>query len=107
MPELTHMFAALGDPTRFAIFERLMAEGEAAAGDITAGFDLSAPAISRHLAVLHDAGLVRRRAEAQRRIYSVNTAAMAGIVQWTMTHRDFWEHSIARLEALMQQEETP
>lgn len=102
---LPELFAALGDPTRFAIIERLLSEGEVAAGDLSARFAISAPAISRHLAVLHKAGLVQRRAERQRRLYAVSPDGMKVLATWTLSHREFWEASLTRLDALMALEE--
>lgn len=105
MSTLSEKFAALGDPTRFEILQSLMTQGETSAGDIVAASSVSAPAISRHLGVLHDAGLILRRAQAQRRLYSVNPAAMGEIARWTMSHRDFWEASLGRLDAIIQKQE--
>ena len=67
MPALPDIFAALGEPTRFAIVERLLREGALSAGELQRGCAISPPAVSRHLRVLHDAGLVDRRVEKQRR----------------------------------------
>ncbi len=105
MLPLSEIFAALGDPVRFSIVERLLAEGEVAAGDLVSGSGITAPAISRHLSVLRDAGLVQSRAEAQRRLYSVRPDSLQTIARWTMDHREFWESSVARLDALMALEE--
>ncbi len=102
---LTDMFSALGDPTRFAIVERLLSDGEAAAGDLGKRFDVSAPAISRHLTVLRKAGLVHRRTDRQRRMYSVAPVAMRQVADWMMSHRAFWDSSLNRLDALMAKEE--
>lgn len=102
MQDLTTMFAALGDPTRFSIVERLLAEGELSAGELQSGFDLSAPAISRHLNVLRKAGLLDRRAKKQQRIYSIRPDTMQSISNWVERHRAFWDGSLTRLEhALM------
>ena len=79
MNSLAIQFAALGDSTRLAIIERLLANGELSAGDLQDVADVSAPAISRHLKVLRDAGLVNRRVDAQRRIYRVDPHAMEAI----------------------------
>ena len=100
-PPLPSLFSALGDPIRLAIVERLIAEGEVAAGDLGAAFDVSAPAISRHLAVLRDAGLVRRRVDRQRRLYAVEPAALHGIADWAGRHRAFWQGSLARLDRVL------
>ncbi|MCB1406604.1 MAG: helix-turn-helix transcriptional regulator [Rhodobacteraceae bacterium] len=102
---LPDVFAALGDPVRFALVERLLAEPEMAAGDLGAGFGISAPAISRHLAVLHRAGLVTRRADRQRRLYAIAPEAMRQVAAWTLSHREFLQGSVARLDALMAHEE--
>ncbi|MCB1389611.1 MAG: helix-turn-helix transcriptional regulator [Rhodobacteraceae bacterium] len=104
---LASLFSALGDPIRLAIVERLLAEGETAAGELSAGFDISAPAVSRHLAVLHDAGLIRRRADKQRRLYSAVPDALRDVHGWTDRHRAFWEGGLARLDALMETEKGP
>ncbi|MEM7440676.1 MAG: metalloregulator ArsR/SmtB family transcription factor [Pseudomonadota bacterium] len=98
------VFSALGDATRFAIVERLLTEGDLTAGDLTVGTGMSAPAISRHLKVLRKAGVLAQRSDAQRRIYSVDPAAVQTIHRWTMDHREFWEASMDRLEAAVREE---
>ena len=90
MSDLPSLFAALSDPTRFAIVERLMDEGELSAGTLGDGLPISAPAISRHLKVLSEAGVVVRRIDGQRRFYSVRRDAIAMVSNWTLNHRDFW-----------------
>ncbi len=104
MPDLVTRFAALGDPIRFALVERLLTEGAQSAGALQDVADVSAPAISRHLKVLREAGLVTQRVDAQRRIYSVSTAAMQEIGSWTMSRKKFWGASIERLAAALDQE---
>lgn len=104
MTELPIRFAALGDPTRLAIVERLLGEGELSAGDLHKVAPVSAPAISRHLKILREAGLVTRRIDAQRRLYSVAPEAMRTIAAWTMNHREFWEASVDRLAAALDEE---
>ncbi len=106
MSALPAIFAALSDPYRFEIVERLMEEGELSAGEIGDAFDISAPAISRHLSVLHEAGLVERRAQRQQRIYSVKPGAIRKVSDWTLDHRAFWEASLDRLEAALREDET-
>lgn len=98
------VFAALGDPTRFALVERMLVEGSLSAGDLQQGTGISAPAISRHLKVLRWAGVLDQRIDAQRRIYSVNPGAVQTIHRWTMDHREFWEASLDRLEAVLGKE---
>jgi DNA-binding transcriptional ArsR family regulator len=87
---------ALADPTRRRILE-LLAERERDAGEIASHFDVSRPAVSRHLRVLRQHGLVHSRPEAQRRIYSLDPAPLAEAEQWLRTYRRFWEN---RLDAL-------
>lgn len=91
-------FAALSDMTRRRIIE-FLGPGELAAGDIAAQFDLSGPAISQHLKTLREAGLVRVRVDAQRRIYSLDPAGMAAMDDWFQRMRRFWQ---GRLDALEQ-----
>ena len=101
MSNLPSLFAALSDPTRFAIVERLMDEGELSAGTLGDGLPISAPAISRHLKVLSEAGVVVRRIDGQRRFYSVRRDAIAMVSNWTLNHRDFWASSLDTLEQIM------
>ena len=95
--EMISTFAALGHPTRFAIVERLLREGELAAGDL-AQPAISAPAMSHHFKVLREAGIVRQRVDAQRRLYAVRPEAMRAIGQWTLTYRQFWDGGLDRLD---------
>ena len=95
---LSNRFAALGDPTRLAIVESLMAEGEKSAGEICSKVTVSAPAVSRHLKVLCDAGLIHRRVDKQRRIYSANSSGLGAIEDWVGLHVQFWTKSIYRLQ---------
>jgi DNA-binding transcriptional ArsR family regulator len=97
-------FAALGDATRFAIVERLLKEGELPAGDLQNVGAMSAPAISRHLKVLREAGILHRRVDKQRRMYSVRPEAVQAISDWSMTYRDFWQKSFNRLGAALLRE---
>ena len=104
MSNLSSTFAALGDATRFAIVERLLQQGELAAGDLLDVGDISAPAISRHLKVLRKAGVVEQRVDAQRRLYSVRPEAVQAIGAWSMSYREFWQKSLDRLEMALLQE---
>jgi len=99
-PNLDAIFAALADPTRRAIVERLAARGELAVGDIARPFDISAAAISRHLGVLADAGLIERRIDKQRRLVRVKRDALKNIEQWLRRQERFWSDALDRLEAL-------
>jgi DNA-binding transcriptional ArsR family regulator len=88
--------AALADPTRRRIVE-LLSERERDAGEIASHFDVSRPAVSRHLRVLREHGLVRARSDAQRRIYSLEAAPLEEIDAWLDKYRGFWAN---RLDAL-------
>lgn len=97
-------FSALGDATRLAIVERLLSDGAQTAGDLSDIAPVSAPALSRHLKVLREAGLVTVTPDAQRRIYSANPDAFRKIVGWTISHKEFWASSLDRLEMLIEEE---
>ena len=102
--DLPGAFAALGDPTRLAIVERLMTRGALAAGELLDVADISAPAISRHLKVLRQAGLIRQKVDRQRRIYSVDPRAIGAINDWMIAHEAFWKTSLDRLAAALDEE---
>lgn len=97
-------FAALSDVTRRRIVE-FLGPGEQAAGTIAAQFDLSGPAISQHLKALREAGLVRVRVDAQRRIYSLDPDGLAEMEDWFARMRRFWQGSLDALEAALQAED--
>jgi DNA-binding transcriptional ArsR family regulator len=99
--QLDHVFAALADPTRRAILARLAA-GEATVNELVAPFDLSQPTISKHLKVLERAGLVSRGREAQFRPVRLNAVPLADAAQWIGGYRRFWEQSLDRLDAYVQ-----
>ena len=93
-------FAALADPTRRAILARL-ASGEATVMDLAEPFDMSQPAISKHLKVLENAGLISRGRDAQRRPCRIEGAPLAEASGWLEAYRTFWEDSFKRLDALL------
>lgn len=101
MTRLSHTFAALADDTRLGIVEQLMAHGELPAGALAANTDISGPAVSRHLRVLREVGLVEQRSQGNHRLYSARPEALRAIARWTMDHRAFWEASLDRLETLL------
>ena len=90
-------FAALADPTRLRIIE-MLAAGERGAGDIAAQFAMSGPAVSQHLKVLREAGLVTVRAEAQRRIYALDPKGFDALEEWLRRIRRFWGGRLDELE---------
>jgi DNA-binding transcriptional ArsR family regulator len=95
------IFQALADPSRRAIFESLT-RGEAAVKDLTARFEISQPAISQHLAILKDAGLVTARRDGRLVYYRVAPAGMTPLIDWIAYHRAFWTESVERLEQLLE-----
>lgn len=93
-------FAALADPTRRAILARL-ATGEGSVTDLARPFQMSQPAISKHLKVLERAGLVSRRRDAQRRLCRMEPQPLADATGWLEEYRLFWEARHQRLDALL------
>lgn len=91
-------FEALADPTRRKIVE-MLSEGEKSAGEIGAGFSMSAPAISQHLKVLREARLVTVRAQGQRRIHALDPAGIREVEVWLAHTKRFWVQSLDALEA--------
>ena len=89
--------AAIADPTRRRIVE-LLARRERTAGELVAAFDLSAPAISQHLNVLREAGLVCTRADGQTRIQSLNPKGLDELDAWLERTRSFWSKNLDALE---------
>ncbi len=102
---LSETFAALADPTRIAIVERLAREGDRTAGELAEPFAISKPAISRHLAVLERAGLIERKVDRQWRRISIRPQALSGLADWIDTQRRFWSGSLDRLERLLEEPE--
>ena len=102
MPDARDMlFRTLADPTRRAIFERLCREGEQTVVALTARAGVSQPAVSRHLGVLKQAGLVRGRHSGRETHYSADARALAPLADWTREMADFWETRFDALEELM------
>src|ERR1700757_1064902 len=99
-PRLDGVFAALADPTRRKIIERLLAAGELSVGDVAARFAISTQAISRHLQVLERAGLIERRSERQWRFVRVRADALTPVESWLSRQRRHWTTALDRLEAL-------
>ena len=95
------LFRTLADPTRRSIFERLCREGEQTVGAITAQAGVSQPAVSKHLGVLKQAGLVRDRHAGRETHYSAQLKALAPLVNWTSQMTRFWESRFDRLEDLL------
>jgi DNA-binding transcriptional ArsR family regulator len=102
MPNADHaLFKTLADPTRRAIFERLCRDGEQTVGTLTASAGVSQPAVSKHLGVLKQAGLVRDRRQGRQTHYSAEPGALAPLVDWTSRMTGFWQGRFDDLEDLL------
>jgi DNA-binding transcriptional ArsR family regulator len=97
---LSAQFAALADPTRRAILARL-AKGEAGVNELAAPFDISVPAVSKHLKVLERAGLISRTKEAQWRPARLEPMALKGVADWLGHYRRYWDESFDRLDSYL------
>jgi DNA-binding transcriptional ArsR family regulator len=100
--ELSQVFAALADPTRRAILARL-AEGEASVTELAEPFDMTLPAISKHLKVLEKAGLIQRGREAQWRPCRLDAGPLKDAADWVGHYRRFWEESFDRLDSYLKE----
>ena len=103
MDALTQTFSALADPTRRAILARLAA-GEATVGELAKPFDISGPAISRHIKVLEEARLIERKVKARWRVCSLRRERLTEAETWIGEMRAFWETGFDRLEAPLEAE---
>ncbi|MEI4482852.1 MULTISPECIES: ArsR/SmtB family transcription factor [Phyllobacterium] len=101
LPSHTILFKTLADPTRRALFERMCREGEQTVGALTAQAGISQPAVSKHLAVLKRAGLVRDRQEGRQTHYSAQLFALAPLIDWTSQMTGFWQDRFDDLENLL------
>jgi DNA-binding transcriptional ArsR family regulator len=95
------LFRTLADPTRRALFERLCRDGEQTVAALTAQAGVSQPAVSKHLSVLKQAGLVLDRPEGRQTHYSARIAALAPLLDWTSQMAGFWESRFDDLEYLL------
>ena len=95
-------FRALGDPTRRALFERLVSNGEQTVRALTDHAGISQPAVSKHLGVLKTVGLVRDRPKGRQVYYSADPQGLAPLVDWMKLYGAFWMERVARLEQLLE-----
>ncbi len=95
---LSQIFRALADPTRRAMLARLI-DGDATVGELAAPFGLSQPAISKHLKVLEQAGLITRSRSAQWRFSSIDVTGLQEVADWVEPYRRFWDENLDRLDA--------
>jgi DNA-binding transcriptional ArsR family regulator len=101
---MPNTFAALADPKRARIIEAL-ASGERTAGELVALFSISQPAVSQHLRVLREAGLVVAKRDAQRRVYRLDPGPLRELDEWLSRYRHFWAAKLGDLERHMDEEE--
>lgn len=99
-PNLDAIFAALADPTRRAILAKL-ASGQACVSELAEPFEISQPAVSKHLKVLEQAGLITRDIDKQRRPARLNAKPMAAAVNWLEDFKHFWASSFDQLDGLL------
>ncbi len=97
---LSAVFGALADPTRRAILARLT-QGDANVAELAAPFSVSQPAISRHLKVLEQAGLISRRRRATARLSHLEAAPLREATDWLAAYRAYWEENYSRLDDLL------
>jgi DNA-binding transcriptional ArsR family regulator len=102
--QLSSTFAALADPTRRAILDRL-AEGDASVNELAAPFPITVQAISKHLRVLEQAGLITRGRDAQLRPSRLRGAALKDVAEWLERYREFWEAGFDRMNARLRGED--
>ena len=98
--QLSTTFAALADPTRRAILARLVT-GECSVTELAEPFDMSMPAVSKHLRVLQNAGLIVRRHDAQWRHCRIDAAPLKEVARWAETYRHIWEGRLDRLDSYL------
>ena len=103
--QLSVTFAALADPTRRAILAHL-AKGEASVSELAQPFEMSLPAISKHLKVLERAGLIKRSREAQWRPCQLKAESLKEAANWIEQYRQFWEANLDRLEDYLEELQT-
>jgi DNA-binding transcriptional ArsR family regulator len=98
--QLDGVFGALADPTRRAILDRL-SRGDATVAELTAPFEMSQPAVSRHLKVLERAGLITRMRRATARLSHLEAEPLRDAAVWLSGYREYWEESYERLDELL------
>lgn len=97
------IFQAVADPTRRAILDRLQA-GPAPVNSLAEGFPQSRPAISKHLRILRESGLVSEQRQGRERVYRLHPDRLSEIADWLLTYRDFWQTSLNRLKKKLEEE---
>ncbi|MEM9003699.1 MAG: metalloregulator ArsR/SmtB family transcription factor [Cyanobacteria bacterium P01_F01_bin.86] len=103
LPANTDVFAAIADPTRRSLLDRLR-EGEQPVKQLAAPFDMSMPAISQHLSVLCEVGLVVQRREGRQRFYRLNPEPLKQVADWVAYYERFWQDKLTRLGDYLEEE---
>ncbi len=98
---LSSTFSALADPTRRAILARLAGAGETVVKELAMPFEMSAPAVSKHLRVLERAGLIEQARDKQWRPRRLRAEPLAEAADWLLAYRPFWEERLDRMEAVV------
>lgn len=101
--ELTSVLKTLADPTRRAVFERIMRDGEVAATGLVRGTKVSQPAVSQHLRALREAGLVAERRDGRHILYRATPNGLAPLIGWLGHYQTFWRERLENLEKLLKE----
>jgi len=101
LPIVIDSFTAIADPTRRQIIA-LLAQQDRTVNEIAGGFGLTRPAISKHLRVLRETGLVTERKEGRRHVQCFNGAGLAPLSDWVRTYEDFWDRKLAKLKSMVE-----
>jgi DNA-binding transcriptional ArsR family regulator len=104
--QLDRAFGALADPTRRAILARLTA-GDAGVLEVASPFPMSQPAVTKHLRVLEEAGLISRHRAARQRLCHLEPRRLEQLSDWVGTYREYWEESFERLDELLEEMQAP
>ena len=103
VPSDHDVFRAIADPTRRAILDRLRV-GQAPVNDLAAGFQMSRPAISKHLRILKDASLVRERRSGRQRLYQLQPGPLRDVAAWVESYQQFWRSNLSLLKQFVESE---
>lgn len=101
--DVTTLMKTLADPTRRAVFERIMRKGEATVGELVRGSQVSQPAISQHLRALRNAGLVSEERKGRQVFYRPQPEGLAPLVDWIGHYNQFWRERFDRIETLLKE----
>jgi DNA-binding transcriptional ArsR family regulator len=103
MPDVSSIFRSLGDPTRRALFERVCSGRELHGSELREGTEISQPAISQHLKILREAGLISERKQGRRVCYSARPASLTPLIDWVQLYSTFWQERFGNLRGLLKE----